>query len=214
MMRNRKNITGINTRITVLADIIQKARVVLCADNERIYLNAEETRKIILICLIFYRTKNITFPCETINLKYILSAIKMNDLNIFELSFNDNLQTLELAGALNELSHIDQEPDYLELINYALEALEYDTDVYFNVKVSRGTRNSNSKKKDSGIYYTPLDVANFIVSQCVDTALSETDMPSVLDCSCGTGVFLIQSLCHMEYQKKQKSRPWHIYAYS
>lgn len=203
MMRNRKNITGINTRITVLADIIQKARVVLCADNERIYLNAEETRKIILICLIFYRTKNITFPCETINLKYILSAIKMNDLNIFELSFNDNLQTLELAGALNELSHIDQEPDYLELINYALEALEYDTDVYFNVKVSRGTRNSNSKKKDSGIYYTPLDVANFIVSQCVDTALSETDMPSVLDCSCGTGVFLIQSLCHMEYQKNK-----------
>lgn len=66
MMRNRKNITGINTRITILADIIQKARVVLCADNERIYLNAEETRKIILICLIFYRTKNITFPCETI----------------------------------------------------------------------------------------------------------------------------------------------------
>lgn len=101
MMRNRKNITGINTRITILADIIQKARVVLCADNERIYLNAEETRKIILICLIFYRTKNITFPCETINLEYILSAIKMNDLNIFELSFNDNLQTLELAGALN-----------------------------------------------------------------------------------------------------------------
>lgn len=116
MMRNRKNITGINTRITILADIIQKARVVLCADNERIYLNAEETRKIILICLIFYRTKNITFPCETINLEYILSAIKMNDLNIFELSFNDNLQTLELAGALNELSHIDQEPDYFELI--------------------------------------------------------------------------------------------------
>lgn len=71
---------------------------------------------------------------------------------------------------LDDLSHIDQEPDYLELINYALEALEYDTDVYFNVKVSRGTRSSNSKKKDSGIYYTPLDVANFIVSQCVDTA--------------------------------------------
>ena len=92
----------------------------MCADNERIYLNAEETRKIILICLIFYRTKNITFPCETINLEYILSAIKMNDLNIFELSFNDNLQTLELAGALNELSHIDQEPDYF---GYKLHAL-------------------------------------------------------------------------------------------
>lgn len=51
MMRNRKNITGINTRITILADIIQKARVVLCADNERIYLNAEETRKIILMSM-------------------------------------------------------------------------------------------------------------------------------------------------------------------
>lgn len=125
----------------------------------------------------------------------------MEDIDVFGLRINDNLQIVDLSGALHELSLINQYPDWRDLINYALEALEYDVDAYFNVNVSRGTRSSNSKKKDRGIYYTPLDVANFIVSQCIDSTLSFTDMPSILDCSCGSGVFLIQSLCYLERQR-------------
>lgn len=193
-----KNITGINTRITSLADIIQKARVVLCSDNEQLDLQPEETRKIILICLILFRTRNNTFSYETISLKCALDVLKIEHLNVFDLRTNDVLRNVELSGALNELSRFNQYPDWIDLINYALEALEYDAEAYFNVKVSRGTRSSNSKKKESGIYYTPLDVAHFIVSQCIDTALSFDDRPSVLDCSCGSGVFLIQSLCYLE----------------
>ena len=198
MMRNKKNITGINTRITALADTIQKARVVLCFDNKQLDLHPEETRKIILICLMLFRTQNNTFPCEAISLKRALAALKIENLDVFDLHTNDVLQNVELSGALNELYRINQYPDWIDLINYALEALEYDAEAYFNVKVSRGTRSSNSKKKESGIYYTPLDVANFVVSQCIDTALSFADKPSVLDCSCGSGVFLIQSLCYLE----------------
>ena len=199
MMGNKKSITGINTRITALADILQKSRVVLCSDNEQLDLHPEETRKIILICLILFRAKNNSFPCKAISLKSALSVLKIEHLNMFDLHTNDVFQNVELSGALNELSHINQYPDWIDLINYALEALEYDTEAYFNVKVSRGTRSFNIKKKASGIYYTPLDVANFIVSQCIDTVLSFTDKPSVLDCSCGCGVFLIQSLCYLEH---------------
>ena len=198
MMRNKKNITGTNTRITALADTIQKARVVLCSDNEQLDLHYEETRKIILVCLMLFRTKNNTVPCEPINLKSALTALDVEETGIFDLFIDNNLQNVELSGALNELSRINQYPDWIDLINYALEALEYDTKTYFNVKVSRGARSSNIKKKESGIYYTPLDVANFIVSQCINTALSFTDKPSILDCSCGSGIFLIQSLCYLE----------------
>lgn len=201
MMRIKKNITGINTRITALADTIQKARVVLCSDNKHLLLRSDETRKIVLICLMLFRTKNDTFPCETISLKHALTALKIDNLDIFGLHANDDLQSVELSGALNELTRINQYPDWIDLINYALEALEYDADAYFNVKVSRGTRSSNSKKKESGIYYTPLDVADFVVSQCIGAALSSTDTPSVLDCSCGSGIFLIQSLCYLERQQ-------------
>ena len=197
-MRNKKNTTGTNTRITALADTIQKARVVLCSDNEQLDLHYEETRKIILVCLMLFRTKNNTVPCEPINLKSALTALDVEETGIFDLFIDNNLQNVELSGALNELSRINQYPDWIDLINYALEALEYDTKTYFNVKVSRGARSSNIKKKESGIYYTPLDVANFIVSQCINTALSFTDKPSILDCSCGSGIFLIQSLCYLE----------------
>src|SRR5699024_7283458 len=115
--------------------------------------------------------------------KCALVTLKIEHFDVFDLHTNDVLQNVELSGALNELYRINQHPDWIDLINYALEALEYDAEAYFNVKVSRGTRSSNSKKKESGIYYTPLDVANFIVSQCIDTALSFADKPSVLDCS-------------------------------
>ena len=200
-MRIKKNITGANTRITALADIIQKARVVLSFENEHLHLHSDETRKIILICLILFRTQKDAFSCESINLERALTALKIDNLDIFGLHANDSLKSLELSGALNELTHINQYPDWIDLINYALESLEYDADAYFNVKVSRGTRSSNSKKKESGIYYTPLDVTNFVVSKCIGTALSFTDFPSVLDCSCGSGVFLIQSLCYLEHQQ-------------
>lgn len=198
MMKKRKNITGINTRITALADTIQKARVVLCSENEQLDLHPDETRKIILICLILFRAKNNSFPCETVSLKRALTSLEIENLDVFGLCTNDILQNVEISGALNELTRINQFPDWPDLINYALEALEYDAEAYFDVEVSRGIRNSNRKKKENGIYYTPLDVANFIVSQCIDIALSFSDKPSVLDCSCGSGIFLIQSLYYLE----------------
>lgn len=201
MMRNKTNITGINTRITALADTIQKARAVLSFDNKKLDLHPEETRRIILICLMLFRTQNNASPYKAISLKCALDVLKLEHLNVFDLHTNDDLQSVELSGALNELYRMNQYPDWSDLINYALEALEYDTEAYFNIEVSRGTRSSNSRKKERGIFYTPLDVANFIVSQCVDAALSFTDKPAVLDCSCGSGVFLIQSLYYLEHRQ-------------
>lgn len=198
VMNIKNSITSTNTKITVLADTIQKARIVLMSDNKHLNLCPEETRRIILICLMYFCANSNQFTFEPISLKSALAFFDVNDIGILGLYAQDHLQAAELSGALNELSHINQYSDWPTLIHYALEALEYDVEAYFNVEVSHGIRNSNRKKKKNGIYYTPLDVANFIVSQCVDSVLQFTDEPSILDCSCGSGVFLIQSLRYLE----------------
>lgn len=197
-MKIKKNITNTNTRITALADIIQKSRIALFSDNKNICLCADDTRRIILICLLLFRTKKDALASDSISLKNALSLLDIADDHVFGFCADDKFQMVELSGALTELANINQHPDWCDLINYALEALEYDAEAYFNVKVSRGTRSSNSKKKASGIYYTPMDVVNFIVSRSVAPVLAHVDKPSILDCSCGSGVFLIQSLIYLE----------------
>lgn len=197
-MNIKNSITSMNTKITVLADTIQKARMILTSDNKHLNLRPEETRKIILICLMYFRAKSNQFTFEPVSLKSALAYFDINGIDILDLCAHGHLQTVELSGALSELLHINQYSDWPNLIHYALEALEYDVEAYFKVEVSHGIRNSNQKKKKNGIYYTPPDVANFIVAQCVDSVLSFTDEPSILDCSCGSGVFVIQSLHYLE----------------
>lgn len=197
-MKISKNITNTNTRITVIADIIQRARIALSSDNRNLNLGADDTRRIILICVLSLRIQKCRAVCESTKLKDVLKILNIEDKHVFDFCSNDKYQTAELASALTELSHIYQHADSFDLINYALEALEYDVEAYFDVKVFRGTRSSNSKKKKSGIYYTPIDVVNFIISRCVDPVLPFTDKPSILDCSCGSGIFLIQSLHYLE----------------
>lgn len=197
-MKTQKSITSNNTTITALADIIQNSRMVLSSDNEQVDLHSEETRKIILICLLYLRANYSTLPIDSFSFERALISLNINNIGVFNLNSNDSVQSVELIGALNQLSNITQYSDWSNLINYALESLEYDVEDYFNTKKSRGTRNTNNKKKESGIYYTPLDVVDFIVSQCLDATLPLTDKPAVLDCSCGSGVFLIQSLRYIE----------------
>lgn len=89
-MKIQKNMTSTNTRITALADVIQKARIVLSSENEHLDLRPEETRKIILICLMFFRVKSNIFTYESVSLKNVLTALNIDGINIFDLNINDN----------------------------------------------------------------------------------------------------------------------------
>lgn len=197
-MKTQNSITGINTKITELADIIQKARTDLVLDNENLHLSTDETRKIILVCLLYLNANRDACVLSSIRLKDVLEYFNAIDGHFFDLFASGCAETLELSGALTALSRICQYPEQRAFINYALEALEYDVDTYFDVKKTRGTRSHNSKKKKLGIYYTPVDVARFIVSKCIASVLTKVTMPTILDCSCGSGVFLLQSLLYLE----------------
>lgn len=197
-MKTKTTMTSTNTKITVLSDIIQGARQLLSSNNKNLCLRTDETRRIILICLLFLHKENNIPTCQSISLKKVLMSLNIIESNVFNLSANDHCQSIELSGTLTKLSDISHYPECPDLINYALEVLEYDAEEYFNIKLSRGIRNSNKKKKGHGIYYTPIDVVSFVVSQCVDPIFTRTAKPSILDCSCGSGVFLFQSLLYLE----------------
>lgn len=197
-MNTRKTITSINTKITVLSDIIQKARITLVSDNKQIQLSSDDTRRIVLICLMFVRKYPTSTNCDPTSLADIYKFLGIVGCNFCGISELTDYQSLSLSTTIVELSRIKQYPYYNYLIDYALEALEYDVDEYFNIAVSRGTRSSNKKKKSNGIYYTPTDVVDFMVSQCITTVLPHNGRPSIMDCSCGSGMFLLRSLICLE----------------
>lgn len=197
-MKPRKNITGTNTRATALADIIQHARITLAHENESFTLSPDETRKIILLCIVFLRQRKDFAKCPTVNLHDVLLSLGISDCDIEGLPRRCAYQEIQLSATFDDLSSVLQYLDWHELITYALESLEYDADEYFGVALSRGTRGENKKKKSQGIYYTPTDVVGFIVSRCISQVLPKKPHPNILDCSCGSGVFLLQSLIYLE----------------
>lgn len=196
-VKDYKNITGINTKITLLADKIQIARMKIISNNCNINLSKEDTRRIILICLLFLRTNNKYTNIESITLFEILTELKITKSNTFNISEKIDIHNIQISETLNELSSINDDSDWCNLINYAIEALEYDVNDYFKTNITRGTRSANIKKKKHGIYYTPVDVVDFIVSQCFSSLLPTNTTPSVLDCSCGSGVFLLNSFIRL-----------------
>ena len=197
-MKTQKSMTGINTKITVLADIIQKARITLISDNPYGKLSLDITRRIILICILFLYKQGTFTKYRTATLSDVLMELNLSDNDIFGLQEETTLKHIEISDALNDILSICQYAGWRDLIKYSLESLEYDSYEYFNVKLSRGIRSTNKKKKNQGIYYTPTDVIDFMVSQCISHVVPDNKNPSILDCSCGSGVFLLQSLNYLE----------------
>lgn len=196
-MKPQKNITSTNTKITELADIIQKARLALASDNENVNLSSDETRQIILVCLLYLSKQKVFTEYKKTDLSDIRLRFNRID-DIFGLFQKNALQYIEVSGALNHILPLLQYADWRALINYSLESLEYDADEYFEVALSRGVRSTNKRKKSQGIYYTPTDVVDFMISKCISCVIPENTRPAVLDCSCGSGVFLLESLIFLE----------------
>lgn len=53
---------------------------------------------------------------------------------------------------------------------------------------------STNNKKNNGIYYTPLFLVDYIIENTVLDKLNDSDTCKILDPSCGSGIFLVESL--------------------
>ena len=72
-----------------------------------------------------------------------------------------------------------------------------------SVKRDPRTRAARVQKRAAGVFYTPADVAEYMVNGCLDSLDSES-APTVYDPACGTGVFLRVALRELKRRYKEK----------
>lgn len=194
----KESATARNTRITLLADIVQKSRQVLACSNPSLSFSEDDTRRIVLICLLYLRRRvNGTIPTE-LCFSDVLHSLNLSCVGASSFVATYNSEAISVANTILALKEIENDDDWKELIVYSFESLEYDVNGYFAIDKNRGVRNNNPKKKSRGIYYTPNDVISFMASRCISTLVKRVEKPTVLDCSCGSGVFLLQCLIELE----------------
>jgi hypothetical protein len=97
-------------------------------------------------------------------------------------------QQKEIIFLLESLRFDDE---FRDIFPYMVEVLETSDEIisYFGV--------DRKSKKLSGIYYTPSDVSDYIISRAVELRESiygDSQTYTFLDPSCGTGIFLISAL--------------------
>ncbi|RUT39398.1 hypothetical protein EJP82_26220 [Paenibacillus anaericanus] len=104
------------------------------------------------------------------------------------------------------LKLLPMDDKFFDLLPYVLEVFEYE-DIDLNTALIDPKRGMiPSKKKRKGIYYTPDDVVNHLVSNTLGKLLESNNFQldinnlralTVLDPSCGTGIFLKKSLVYL-----------------
>jgi len=95
-------------------------------------------------------------------------------------------QLQESASCLNGLSVDD---DFRDLLPYILDP--HGPGSRASVMRDPGTATVRKTRRESGIYFTPEDVAEYMTNHVLgNLAPGRTSCPTVLDPACGTGVFL------------------------
>lgn len=81
---------------------------------------------------------------------------------------------------------------YLELLPYVLDP--HGPGSRLSIQRDAGTQKVRNRKRTEGSYYTPADVARYMVRNCVDSFDNHNGPPIIFDPACGTGVFLRAAL--------------------
>ena len=75
------------------------------------------------------------------------------------------------------------------------------------IEEERKKRRASSKARDNGAYYTPPELAEFVLSRVL-TPEALRGKPRVLDPACGSGIFLVEAFRRMvRYERHKKQEP-------
>lgn len=197
MKKMKTSITGKNTIITAIANIIQKSRIILTEENPQIIFSSDETRQTILICLLYLVLNKNIGQDKKYSLLSVIKELKINESVKTWIETGFQINGVWISKTISYLTQIKKINGWKELIDYSCEVLEYDVNEYFKIDVNKEVRTANIKKKNNGIYYTPEDVVEFMISRCLSSILKEKNL-SILDCSCGSGIFLLRYLIQID----------------
>lgn len=92
----------------------------------------------------------------------------------------------------NALAQCRDPAGYRELLPYVLDP--HGPGSRLSIRRDSATQSTRDRKRAEGVYYTPADVAAYMVRQCLDGVRGHPRPPVVFDPACGTGVFLRASL--------------------
>ena len=84
---------------------------------------------------------------------------------------------------------------YFQLMPYVLDP--HGPGSRLSVRRDPETHSARSRKRAEGVFYTPVDVAEYMTSACL-AEISDETLPSIFDPACGTGVFLRAALQEMQ----------------
>lgn len=180
MMSNKElSVTQKNTVIDSIAMHIQLSRLALYSENKCSHHIADNMARVLCFALYNKQVKNIVTIFDLKKHRYISELIEYYGIN----------ECSELRASFEHISKIKEIQSWEELLVYALEAFEYNPEDFINSEIKRGVHTVQGKK-GGGIFYTPQDVVRFMIDE------SSNGKPwserSCLDCSCGTGAFLIE----------------------
>ena len=189
-MRNKRlSVTQKNTVIDKIATHIQYARLALYSYNKCGQHKIDIMVRV--LCLTLFESQDKTVS------------------NISDLMINDFIAELIDYYALNDCSYlkagyehickIKENQEWEELLIYALEAFEYTPEEFINSEIKRGVHIVQGKK-GGGIFYTPQDVVRYMADECNNG--EPWSKRTCLDCSCGTGVFLVEIMLRICDEQK------------
>jgi len=212
-MRNEKpiNITHKNI-INKIGDSLITARRAIIKDNSELHLSTKQQLRLVLfVCLYLEKlrseekeiSKNIETTASISNIISFFRNITYGDQNWIQdyLCLLDyDMQKIKLTTALINISEHVTNPLFGSLLPYAIELLEYSEQELATASRDRRDGIITRKKKNTGIYYTPLDVASYMVERCLSKLCKGSHDDKELlnyryaDFSCGSGIFLLQIL--------------------
>ena len=182
------------------------ARQALKTENSASDLNDIQLLRLVLLGCLYLSLLDGGFPREGTSFAMISDAIDgslgTKFAEVYTDIAHDKLLTIKSLSAMGHLNVMASIPLWKDLRPYAIEILEYSEQELENADHDRRDGIITKKKKQHGVYYTPYDVARYMINGCLDR-LSNQKM-ALLDCryidySCGSGVFLLQLLeCVME----------------
>jgi len=212
-MRNETplNITHKNI-INKIGDSLIAARRAIIRDNSELHLSSKQQLRLVLfLCLYFEKLQSeeqeIPTNIETtITISHIISFFEnitygdQNWIQDYLCLLDSDMQKLKLNAALKNIAEHVTNPLFGSLLPYAIELLEYSEQELVTATRDRRDGIITCKKKNRGIYYTPLDVASYMVERCLNKLSKDSENGKELlkyryaDFSCGSGIFLLQIL--------------------
>ncbi len=109
-------------------------------------------------------------------------------------SLANRLSARTRFSLIRPLGRLKVDADLLDLLPYILEP--HGPGSRLSVMKDPGTLDAWNAKRDDGVFYTPSDVADYMVATAADDLRPDLGPFLVLDPACGTGVYLVAMLRH------------------